>query len=146
MSKAHEELVAVFKEVVFGCAVLAVFSIVLAAITANAAEKYVVNAFLVETTECEFSAKEQKTIEELKALARGRADLHVSSMTIEGKVKKVSVGDFRDKSKKKTQAKVITVALYPDKAGFPMVSYLTGDGYFLAATPKQALKLLKKYL
>ncbi len=144
MTKVHDN--AWFFEALQLVAVLAVLSIALAAVQSFAAERYTVSAFLVETTECEFSREEQRVIAELKTLAQGKADLHVSEMTIEGKVKKVSVSDFRGKGQKGSKGKVITVALYPANAGFPMVSYLTDDGYFLAATPKQALKLLKKYL
>ena len=145
MSKAHEELMGILREVLFGCAVLAVFSIVLAAITANAAEKYVVNAFVAETTECSFSREEERTIETLRNLIQEKADLHVSRITIEGKVKQLNFSDFRKKGAK-TGKKVVTVALFPEKSGMPHVTYIVDGGFFVAATPKRALSLLKKYL
>jgi len=141
MIKCHEDLCALFFEVLPGILLLTVLSILLAAVQANASEKYIVNAFLVESTESHFTQVELNTIGQLKKLASGKADLRITEMEITGKLKKLNFRDFC-----KGRKCDITVALFPASSGMVQIGYAVKGGFFLAATPKEALTLLKKYL
>lgn len=108
----------------------------------QAAEQFTVNAVILEEVNgVTMTRSELKVIEQMKKLAENKADLQVTTMSMNGRLEKLNFSSLGIKNSAN-----VTVALFPRESGLPEISYLISGGFFVAADPASALKLLKKYL
>ncbi len=110
-------------------------------VCAEGAERYTVQVFLVEANGVCFAKTEEKIISDMRDLVAAKADLQVTEIAFEGKLTRLNFSDLPKSGKKS-----VTVALFPAQAEIASISYFAGGGVFVAATPREAYKLLKKYL
>lgn len=108
---------------------------------AQGAERYQMQVFLVEANGASFTKIERSIITKMQKLVADKAELTVTEISCEGKLKKLAFKDFQ--TGKSTNA---TVALFPEESGITSMSYFVSGGVFVSATPREALALLKQYL